>query len=264
MHDLQSGPALLTPAQAVANLTHPDLSLRYYAAWWLGKFGRGEAGVVPALVAALEDEEDRTELGGYPLRRNAARALGRLGDRQAVPPLILCLDCPDFYVREAAAQSLGALGDSRAVPHLLPLLNGSQLVPGRPHPAQPVEAVMVALAALGVREAAPQMVLLLEHALPRVRRAAARSLYQLTQDPVYGEHLLQVLAQEPDLKARRTLLLDLGASGYLPAAEAIVAAAVENSFKFMALKSLLETHLQRHPDLSPEGVKVLGLMDRLL
>ena len=70
-----SGEAL-TVDQAIANLKHPDLSLRYYAAWWLGKFSEGDPQVVDALIAALEDEDDQTELGGYPLRRNAARALG--------------------------------------------------------------------------------------------------------------------------------------------------------------------------------------------
>jgi phycocyanobilin lyase subunit alpha len=30
--------AQLTVEQAIANLRHEDLSLRYYAAWWLGKF----------------------------------------------------------------------------------------------------------------------------------------------------------------------------------------------------------------------------------
>lgn len=81
----------LTVEQAIANLRSPDLSLRYYAAWWLGKFRVREPAAVDALIAALEDEADRTELGGYPLRRNAARALGKLSDRRAVPGLICCL-----------------------------------------------------------------------------------------------------------------------------------------------------------------------------
>lgn len=94
----------LTVEEAIANLHGTDLSLRYYAAWWLGKFRVSSSAVVDALIEALEDEADRTELGGYPLRRNAARALGKLGDKRAVPGLIRCLDCEDFYVREAAAQ----------------------------------------------------------------------------------------------------------------------------------------------------------------
>jgi phycocyanobilin lyase subunit alpha len=43
----------LTVETALANLTHEDVSLRYYAAWWLGKFGAGNPGVVEALITAI-------------------------------------------------------------------------------------------------------------------------------------------------------------------------------------------------------------------
>ncbi len=264
-----SGAEALTQEQALANLTHPDLSLRYYAAWWLGKFGTTEPQVVNALIAALDDEADRTELGGYPLRRNAARALGKLADARAIPALIRCLDCSDFYVRKAAAQSLGMLGDPACIPVLMKLLEGgvagSQLVPGRPHLAQPSEAAMEALEALRATEAIPLIQPFLEHPVERVQYAAARAMYVLTQEAVYGERLVQALAGS-DLKMRRTLLLDLGASGYLPASEAIAHAVVENSFKMIALKSLLENHLKQHSSgsLSPEAQQVMTLMDTLL
>ena len=38
--------------------------------------------------------------------------MGKLGDISAIPALIRCLDCSDFYVREKAAESLGMLGIS--------------------------------------------------------------------------------------------------------------------------------------------------------
>lgn len=259
----------LTLAQALKNLTDPDVSLRYYAAWWLGKFAKGEPGVVNALIVALHDEEDRTELGGYPLRRNAARALGKLGDRKAVPELVQCLDCEDFYVRKAAAQSLGMLGDPTCISALLKLLEGgveaAQLVPGRPHLAQPIEAAMEALEMLRATEAVPLIQPFLHHPMQRVQYAAARALYVLTQDSEYGDRLVKALATT-DLKLRRTLLLDLGASGYLAGAEAIAQAAVENSFKMIALKSLLENHLQpgETATLSPAAEQVMTLMDTLL
>ncbi len=259
----------LTREQAIANLSHPDLSLRYYAAWWLGKFSEGEPEVVEALLSALEDEADRTELGGYPLRRNAARALGKLRDLRAVPGLIRSLDCSDYYVREAAAQSLGMLGDSSCVPILMRWLEGgvaaAQIVPGRPHLAQPVEAAMEALQALGATQAVPLIQPFLEHPVRRVQYAAARALYILTQDAVYGERLIRALT-ECDLKLRRTLLLDLGTSGYLPAATAIAQAEVENSFKMIALKSLLEKslNLQAPKTLTDSARQVMVLMDELL
>jgi phycocyanobilin lyase alpha subunit len=50
----------LTVEQAIANLKHEDLSLRYYAAWWLGRFRVSEPAAIEALIVALEDEDYRT------------------------------------------------------------------------------------------------------------------------------------------------------------------------------------------------------------
>jgi len=264
-----AGGEALTVEQAIINLSHEDLSLRYYAAWWLGKFRVRETAAIEALIAALEDAADRTELGGYPLRRNAARALGKLGDLRAVPGLIFCLDCSDFYVREAAAQSLGMLGDRACIPALTQLLAGSiaaaQPVPGRPHLTQPYEAVLEALGDLGATAAIPLIQPFLDHPVERVQYAAARALYALTQEPEYGERLVQALAGST-LQLRRSLLSDLGAIGYLPAAEAIAEAAVENSFKLIALKGLLDKYLAQ-PEATPlsdSAQRVMALIDSLL
>lgn len=263
----------LTVEQAVANLTHADLSLRYYAAWWLGKFRVAEPAAVDALIAALDDESDRTELGGYPLRRNAARALGKLGDRRAVLGLTQCLACEDFYVREAAAQSLGMLADPSCIPALLPLLQGglaaAKPVPGRPHLAQPYEAVMEALGMLAAgtdwqTEAIALVQPFLEHSVERVQYAASRAMYQLTNEPQYGDRLVQALSAD-DINLRRVALSDLGAVGYLPAADAIATAAAENSFKLFSLKGLLERQVDRsQPDLSDDAIRLIALMDSLL
>ena len=264
----------LPPEQAIVNLQCSDLSLRYYAAWWLGKFRVDSPQAVDALVVALEDEADRTELGGYPLRRNAARALGKLSDNRAVPGLIKCLECSDFYVREAAAQSLEMLGDARATPALLRLLDGGVAaavnVPGRPHLVQPCEAVLEALGAIGSKVTDTQNIVeliepFLQHPVIRVQCAAARAMYQLTSKPEYGELLVEVL-QSDDLKLRRMALSDLGAIGYFHAADKIAIASVENSFKLIALKGLLEHQLQDKEalTLNDNAVKLMQLMDSLL
>jgi phycocyanobilin lyase subunit alpha len=259
----------LTVEKALANLRGTDLSLRYYAAWWLGKFRVSEPAVVDALIEALEDEADQTELGGYPLRRNAARALGKLSDRRAVPGLIHCLDCSDFYVREAAAQSLEMLGDPAAIPTLMELLKDgvavAEQVPGRPHLVQPCEAVMEALGTLGATEAIPLIQPFLDHPIKRVHYAATRAMYQLTGEDVYGSRLVEAL-QGKDVVLRRVALSDLGAIGYFPAAEAIATAPAENSFKLMALKGLLEKQLDTgaNTTLSDEAIRVIDLMDSLL
>jgi phycocyanobilin lyase alpha subunit len=259
----------LTVEQAIANLSHEDLSLRYYAAWWLGKFRVRDAAAVDALLVALDDTSDRTALGGYPLRRNAARALGKLGDRRAVAGLIQCLDCSDFYVREAAAQSLETLGDVSCVPALLRLLEGgveaAQFVAGRPHLVQPYEAAIEALGTLHATEATEHIRPFVNHSVARVQYAAMRAMYQLTGEAQYAEHLVGAL-QSRDVQLRRSALTDLGVIGYVPAAEAIATSATESSFKLLALKGLLERQLQfdQANTLSDRAIEVMALMDSLL
>jgi phycocyanobilin lyase alpha subunit len=263
--------ASLTVEQAIANLQQiEDPSLRYYAAWWLGRFRVKEPEAIEALLVALADEIDRAPDGGYPLRRNAAKALGKLGDRRVVPALIECLSCGDYYVRESAAQALEKLGALEAIPALIRLLEGgieaAQKVPGKPHLTQPYEAIIEALGALAAQEAIPLIEPFLEHFVEKVQYAAARSLYQLTGNPVYGERLVQALQRE-DLQLRRSALMDLGAVGYLGAAEAIANTLAENSLKLIALKGLLETHLKTQSTDTPltqDSIQVMQLMDTLL
>lgn len=259
----------LTVEQAIANLQGEDLGLRFYAAWWLGRFRVREEAAIQALIAALQDEADQTEAGGYPLRRNAARALGKLGDQRAVPPLIQLLGCSDFYVREAAAQALQGLGDPDCVPALINLLasglQGDRLVPNQPDLSQPYDAILEAVGALQASQAIAYVKPFLEHPLERIQYAAIRAMYQLTQEPDYGEQLVRGL-NSPSLQLRRTVLSDLGAIGYLPAAEAIAQTQAENSLKLIALKGLLEKQLQQinPPALSAEAIQVMTLMDELL
>ncbi len=267
--ELSQAPETLTVEQAIANLRHPELGYRYYAAWWLGRFRVSDPAAVNALIAALADDSDRTEDGGYPLRRNAARALGKLGDKRAVLPLIQCLESSDFYVREASAQALEQLGDSGSVPALLKLLHGgveaAQQVPGKPHLVQPYDAILEALGSLGATEAISQVEPFIEHPVPRVQFSALRAMYQLTQDDQYGQRLTQALDHD-ELQLRRSVLMDLKAIGYLPAAKAISETLAENSLKLIALQGVLEYHLN-HRDtdpLSQEAIEVMNFMDSLL
>jgi phycocyanobilin lyase subunit alpha len=259
----------LTILQAIENLSVEDLGLRVYAAWWLGKFRVNDPAAVVGLINALKDEADRTPEGGYPLRRNAARALGKLGDLQAVPALIECLNCSDFYVREAAAQALEMLEDPRCIPHLTQILAASiqdgKLLPQGEDFSQPYDSILEALGTLGVTIAVPLIQPFLEHPIPRIQYAGLRALYQLTQDDVYGDRLVSALSNS-DLQVRRALLADLGAIGYLPAAVPISQAHAENSLKLIALKGILEAQITRSPSdrLSDGAVQVMKLMDDLL
>lgn len=259
----------LTIEQAIANLRHEELGRRYYAAWWLGRFRVNQPAAVDALILALKDESDRTEEGGYPLRRNAARALGKLGDKRAVSALIECLDCADVYVREAAAQSLEQLGDNSCIPALIKLLEGglevAQFVPGKPYLVQPYDAILEALGSLKATVAIPFVQPFVDHFVPKVRYAALRAMYQLTGEQGYGEQLIEALKGK-DLTLRRTALMDLGAIGYLPGAKAIAETLAENSLKLIALKGVLEHQLSDTSDfnLSESAIEVMELMDSLL
>ena len=297
----------LTVEQAIANLKGSDLGLRFYAAWWLGRFRVKEAAAVTGLIKALGDEDDRTPEGGYPLRRNAARALGKVGDKQALYPLIESLKCSDFYVREAAAQSLEMLGDPNSVPPLVELLekgleknlqeqelsttdNTSKVIAtvgSNPNPSkihnecassqekkliseqpdfkEPYDAIIEALGTLGATQTIPLVKPFLEHPIPRIQYAAARAMYQLTGEAGYGERLIKALEVD-DLQLRRTALSDLGAIGYMRAAEAISQTLAENSLKLIALKGLLEREVKEssREKLSEDAIRVMNLMDSLL
>ncbi len=261
-----------TLEQAIANLQQREhLGDRYYAAWWLGKFRVTDPAAMDALLEALDDDLDRSPDGGYPLRRNAARALGKLADPRIVPALLHCLDCPDYYVREAAAQALELQGNPEAIPPLLGFLAGGVAAavptPDKPHLVQPYEAILEALGTLGATMAIPEIQPFLAHPVAKIQLAAARALYQLTEAPEYGDRLIAGLAA-PQLPLRRSALIDLGATHYLPAAAAIAQTPAENSLKLIALKGLLENHLTRQArdtlHLTEESQQVMALMDSLL
>ena len=260
-----------TVEQALHNLQQTeDPSARYYAAWWIGRFRVNEPVAIDALLMALEDESDRSGDGGYPLRRNAAKALGKLGDVRVLPGLIQALSCTDYYVRESAAQSLEMLGDKRAIPALIKLLDGgvtaAQQVEGKPHLREPYEAIIEALGTLKATEAISLIEPFLFFFVPRVNYAAARALYQLTGNSIYGEKLVTAL-QEKELQVRRSALMDLGAIGYLGAVEAIASTLAENSLKLISLKGILEHHLSQETQeegLNDDLIRVMMLMDGLL
>ncbi|ESA36338.1 pbs lyase heat domain protein repeat-containing protein [Leptolyngbya sp. Heron Island J] len=267
----------LTTEQALVNINQTaDPGLRYYAAWWLGKMRVRQPEAIDALLLALEDDTDRSPDGGYPLRRNAVTALGKIGqgDDRVVPALTNCLRCDDYYVREKAAQSLESLGNSVAVPPLVNLLDGGVAaavqVDGKPHLVQPYNAILEALGTLGTAELVSTIAPFLTHGVPQVCNAAARAMYQITGESQYAEQLVKVL-QHDQLQLRRAALMDLGAVGYLPGADAIANTLAENSMKLIALKGVLEHHINLEPPsasealtLSADSRRIMELMDSLL
>jgi len=86
-------------------------SVRLWAAYGLGWLK--EARSVDALLLALEKEPVP------PVRRDLVLALGSIGDRRAVGPLISTLEDKDEHVRATAITALKWLGDPRAWPALM-------------------------------------------------------------------------------------------------------------------------------------------------
>jgi len=261
----------LTVDQAIAHLKGEDGSLRFYAAWWFGKFKVITPEIIGLLIGALSDEDDRTPEGGYPLRRNAARALGKLGALESVGALIEALGCSDYYVREGAAQSLEMLDDERAIGPLVSLLDHGlmadsfELIAQQPDASEPYDSILEALGTLKAIESQSKVEAFLKHPTPRIQYAAARAMYQLTSETQYGDRLIVAL-MGPDLQLRRAALMDVGAIGYLPAAEAISQTLAENSVKLISMKGLLEFQVRNNPEgaRSAGAVRVMDLMDGML
>jgi HEAT repeat protein len=147
---------------------------------------------VPPLIQALGDED-------IDVRRAACRALGEIGDRQAVPPLIQALrdwnvraaacealvkiGAPavphliqalgdgDWHVREAACEALGEIGDGQAVPPLIQALGDGD--------SDVRAAACRALGAIGDRQAVPPLIQALGDGDWHVREAACEALGEI-------------------------------------------------------------------------------------
>lgn len=248
---------ILSAETAIAALNSTDHQIRYYAAWWLGKHQVQSA--CAALCEALQDEQYRTSEGGYPLRRQAARALGQLKNPQSVPALLAALACEaDLRLREAVIQALSKIGDRQAAPALLRLIQAGG--------AQPYEALIEALATLQIWEARSQVESFLTHESERVQCAAARYLYLLTREPQYIQRIVQTLDHE-NVYLRWAAAFDLGAIGHLEAAQAILQAQIGNSLKLLNLKRILASVLQSElaePEKQQHSQVLFAAIDTLL
>ncbi|KEF41961.1 MAG: glycosyl transferase family 2 [Cyanobium sp. CACIAM 14] len=250
-----------------------DQSHQYYAAWWLGRMRSRHPQAVPLLRSALQERQPRQADAGVErnaVARNAARALGKLGDPAAIPDLLAALEDDDDGLREAAARALGELKAEAAVAPLCRRLASGPEHAGAPQEnspklREPCEAMIEALGDIGLASPPGEDTLVAaviepfaDHGRPLIRSAAARALLQLTAEPRWGEVLLELLAH-PQLQVRRAALMDLGAVGWRPALEPIRGTLAENSLKLIALRGLVEQGSGE-----PEVESVLAVMDELL
>jgi phycocyanobilin lyase alpha subunit len=262
----------ISEAEALAGLRQSeDLSLQYYAAWWLGRMRSRHPQALPLLQAALAQRQPRDPTAGVEhnaVARNAARALGKLGATAAIPDLMAALDDEDDGLREAAARALGELRSVEAVPILCRRLAGGPAVAGAcrndsPRLQEPCESMLEALGEIGV--AGAEVLAVIEpftaHERPLIRSAACRALLQLGGSERWAAELLAML-EHPQLQVRRAALMDLGAVGWRPALEPICRTLAENSLKLIALRGLVENGDGIEDQAGTEAV--LAAMDALL
>jgi hypothetical protein len=104
----------------------------------------------------------------------------------------------------------------------------------------------------------------LEHPFPLVRYAAHKALYTLTGDEAHAAAMVAGLDYGVEHHySQRVLIRDLGDLGYAPAAAAVAGSPmVENSFKILALKSMLAKC--NHDPAEADVRNVLLHMDSLL
>ncbi|MDD5772100.1 MAG: HEAT repeat domain-containing protein [bacterium] len=97
----------------IAALSNEDLGIKRGCIEALGKIGDNNA--LEPLMLTLKDEDTG-------IRLKAVKALGSLGDKRAVEPLIAALNDKNNIVKRKAAEMLGEIGDPRAIEPLLAVL----------------------------------------------------------------------------------------------------------------------------------------------
>ncbi len=125
---------------------------------------------VPALLKALQNDDIATTV---------AAALGNIGDKRAVAPLIKALNRP-AEIAAAAASALGKLGDKRAVMPLVKALHSDT--------EWIADAARVALTELGKPAIAP-LKQMLQEPQPEMRRRALEALAEM-KDPALASVLI--------------------------------------------------------------------------
>lgn len=106
----------------VAALTDKHARVRLAAVTNLGRIGN--AGSIGPLI-----DRGLAEITTAFVREAVATALGRLKDRRALAPLVLLLGNKTPAVRSAAIRALAALGDKAAVPSLLVMTSDALVIP---------------------------------------------------------------------------------------------------------------------------------------
>ena len=240
-----------------------DLSDQYYATWWLGKMRSRHPETIGLLISKLSTlQQTEATLDERGVGLNAIRSLGTLNALEAGEPLIALLEMNDVQIRAEVARSLGTMKLTSAKVPLASLLqqHGDESLTD-PQEEDMLRAVMKAIGMIGSPDPSTRTTLegFSLHRQPLLRSASCCALLRLTGLAEWFEPI-KVLLHHDDPLVRRGALLDLGSSGWADALNPIESAAVENSLKLIALKSLAE----EQPMEEQPNEAVLNAMDRLL
>ena len=219
-----------------------DAALKYHAIWWLGKNKVQAAQKI--LCKVLDEDHDRTELGGYPLRRQAARSLGMLANPQAVPSLIQSLNSTDLRLQEASILALRSINDSRAAPNLIAFLKA-------PASSKPMEVLIEALAAFEIWEVENLIRPYLHDSSKRIQAAAGVYFYRMTKDQEYLKSIINNLSDQ-NAFLRQSAAFDLAQCHDASLDERIMTAKLPNNVKMAVLKQILETYIEESNLSSPD------------
>jgi hypothetical protein len=155
---------------------------------------------VPALMDALKDS-------AWEVRRNAAEALGRIGDPRATEALARLTDPAnekDDWVRDVAEESVGLIGVKTAAPKLPNEPALTTLTEGLKHKWPLVRKTAAELLAKGGAPAVEPLIASLKDEDARVRAAAATSLGAIG-DARAIDPLKQSLSEETDEAAKQAM-----------------------------------------------------------
>lgn len=163
--------------------------------------------VVSSLLYCLNNKNEN-----YRIRLACADALGRIGDKYAVAPLIEVVKDEEeksVYVRESAALALGLLGDSRALDPLVSILETKQGIMDKFSFLK--ERVIEALNKVGFGEN-ERVFKALKNSLidesPQVRINAIEALME-SDNPKAFEAIKQCLQEDQDEEVKKNALIAL-------------------------------------------------------
>ena len=175
------------PRQTFADITLPELQ----QAWCLECFNNMSDGDKPKHFALILKDSDRY------VRRDAADALGIIGDPSAIPYLAEALKDTDSVVRWNAVRALGKIGDPSAIPYLAEALKDTDYKVG--------SAAISALGKTGDPSAVPYLAEVLKGSDSRT--TAAYALGRI------GTQGLAEALKDADYRVRRSAISGLGNVG---------------------------------------------------